>query len=256
MVILFNASLEVEDFKGQCPRIVYDTTKNFIEEKGLVGMFNINHYGLIKRGCDISCNQERSGKFFIHYKEPNDNLTMREHFENDYFKPRLDHSEDKELSQEILEKRKKLLEEIEKRRPLSRILSEADFLGSDIPQSIGINTPAGRQSLHYHMNDNMHFGVMQLFRPKKEDDYYCLDILKDYIFDLEMYKAKIDDELISNRDLAFHKRSLYHLQKQAIKRSRCSYLFDHLFLSRFDEVKRIPFLLKHLDFLGINANLR
>ena len=254
MVVLFNADLRIEDFKEQCPIKVYELTREFFEKSGYVGKFNVNHYGLVRRGFDRRCNFSRTGEFIIHYRDPRDDMTMREHFETFYFSPRFFSLEDeRQRTDSFLEIASRNLELIEERDPVSRVVSQADYLGSAIPHSLGIKTPAGMHSLHYHMDDSMHFGVMQFFRPRKERNDYCLDVLKDYLFDLMLYENSLWDKLkFESEDIHFLNRMKLRVQKAAIKGSGFCRLHERLLRERFDEVERIPFLLKHLDFFGVN----
>ena len=58
-----------------------------------------------------------------------------------------------------------------------------------------IMTACGRQSVHYHTEDKMYCGVIQLWRPLKEKTWYDWDIFKGFLFDNELELWKLKDEL-------------------------------------------------------------
>jgi hypothetical protein len=243
MGTIFNASLRLEEYVDKWgPKDAYEATADFLEEKGFLGDFHVNHYGLVRKGLDKTCETNRTGEFCIHYRNPNDDETIREKYEA----ARIRTSGFDNLGMEILDMAKGMVNFLEKADPTSRILPAVDIC-SRVPESIGINTPAGRQSLHYHMNDSLHFGIMQLFKPKKEKDYYCLDILKDCVFGLTNYELSIREKLawdeISKKEERELKKKLKVMEKISPRD-----LFGK-FIGDVDGIIRVPRELKRIGEL-------
>lgn len=181
MVTIYNADFYVEDRHKSCPENIYEASVEILRNAGLIGVKHVNHYGLVRGGYDKKCEVFRRGLMNIFYSDSEE--SMPETLEG--FEKRLPLMSGKqyELASEKVLLGKEMMKFMSKHEPCSVVLPWGLYRTMSICPSLEINTPAGVQSIHYHMRDNSNFGIVQFYKPKKEKDWYDWDIFKGLLFD-------------------------------------------------------------------------
>jgi len=239
METLYNVDLGVNNRPPHCPKDLYDKTVELLKEKSLIGIKQVNKYGEIKNGYDRDCDYFRKAFLDINYNANIESTApeLLEHY-------KLTASSEDETAQELIELGEVALESIVRADPTAAVLPWNIYTSFPICSSLEIQTPAGRQPLHYHTLDERDFGVIQLWMPKKEDNFYVLDELKRTLGDLSMEEWDISDKLREMQN-QFKPIGKIKLMNRFRLLNKASKVYKQ-FLINPNNVKRFPSFIKRL----------
>ncbi len=241
MVTKYNVDFYINACHPNCPRDIYEKTGEVLREEGLIGVKHVNHFGRVFDGYDKSCETFRRGLLDIFYSDDVEE-TIPEMLE----KLKLVSSGDDRLAQDTIESAEGLLEIMAMVDPCSVILPWNVYRKFPICDSLEINTPAGRQPVHYHTQDNIHYGVIQLWKPRKETCWYDFDVLKYLLFDASLMSLDISIALedANKKHGFFGKR---RLKKDEAVLRRVGKLYLQLSKNP-DSIKKIPNFVKKINY--------
>lgn len=239
METLYNVDLGVNNRHPACPKDLYEKTIELLHEKGLLGIKQINKYGEMGEGYDKNCRDFRKAFFDVHYNATEERSApeILDHL-------RLTSSSEDDLAQEVSELGDAALEVIAKTDPSIGVIPWNIYTSFPYISSLEIMTPAGRQSLHYHTEDGRDFGVMQLWKPKKGNQFYVLDELKRTLGDLSMEDFGIWTD-ITNPEKKLGVIEKLKLRKRSRSLNKASKVYKQ-FLINPNNVKRFPSFIKSL----------
>ena len=239
MRTLYNVDFSLSNSHPECPIEILDQTRSFLEAKGLIGIKHVDQIGEIKDGYDKSCKGMRKAFFDIDYRA---NMTetmpeMIKHLE-------LTSSAYDETAQESIRMAKASLETLSEADPSSVILPWNIYMSLPLISSTEIMTPAGRQSVHYHTKDRGDFGMIQLWKPEKEESWYSLDVFKNLLFSCSFKSSELSLKRFDPRvNHGFFERMRLNRQMKALDGSGKLYL---KFMNNPDNIKKIPKSIKKL----------
>jgi len=179
MDTIYNLDLGVENCSSDCPPEIYGATVKFMHNMGLLGIKKVNKYGEMEEGYDSDCSAFRKAFFDVHYNA-NIELSAPEIIE----KFKLTTSSENDLAQTLIGWGELTLDMMAEADPSSMVLPWNIYTSLPVCSSFELVTPAGRQSLHYHTTDKRDFGVVQLWKPSRENQFYVLDELKRTLQDI------------------------------------------------------------------------
>lgn len=217
MSTIYNLDLFVSDRHTSCQEEIYERTVELLKKSGLIGIKKVNHYGLVEEGYDKTCKTFRRGLLDIFCSNESQE-TMPEILERLEKRLPLLSGEEYLKANELVSLGKSMLQFVSKQDPSSSILPWGIYRNLPICRSLEINTPAGRQSVHYHTEDNINCGVIQLYKPRKEKDWYDWDALKNFLFDASLMRtlSLVDD---INADKNFLQRWKARRESKLLKRA-------------------------------------
>lgn len=218
MKTLYNIDLGVANRNSDCPRDLFEKTKKILEKNELLGIKRATQIGELKRGYDRSCKVFRKAFFNIHYNinETRTTLEILNKLEKiakeDYYNSL------KDMTQTL----KGMLEFAYVEDPSSTILPFNICSEFPVIRSMEIATPCGRQRTLYLTKDNTNQGVLQLWKPEKEKNWYDYLIFKNFL------KKSLKDKNMRN----IH-QEISRLHKK--------------FTTSIDSIKEIPSTIKKLS---------
>lgn len=239
MDAIYNIDLGIENCPPSCPKEIFDKTVELLHKEGLLGIKQVNKYGEMKKGYDKNCREFRKAFFNVHYR-----MNMDFSFPEMLEEYKLKSSSEDNLTQEAIKMGESTLEMIAKTDPTIRILPWNIYTSFPICSSLEIMTPAGRQSLHYHTEDGKDFGVTQLWKPKKGNQFYVLDELKRTLGDLLFEEFEIYRTLRIAKG-GFHLLQIAKIKSKLRSLKKSSKIYKQ-FLLNPDNVKRFPSFIKKL----------
>lgn len=239
MKTLYNVDFSLANYHSECPTEIIDQTRNLLEAKGLIGIKHVDQIGEIKDGADKSCRNFRKAFFDIDYCA-NMTETMPEMIKQ----LELTSSAYDKSAQEAIQMAKASLEALAKADPSSAILPWNIYMSFPFISSTEIMTPAGRQSVHYHTEDNRDFGMIQLWKPEKEENWYSLDVFKIFLFNCSLKSSELGLKRFDPENhYGFFERRRLNKQKKALDGSTKLYLE---FVRNPDGLKEIPTSIRKL----------
>jgi len=239
METIYNVDFGVSNCYPHCPKDLYDKTVELLKEKSLIGIKQVNKYGEMAEGYDRNCRDFRKAFFNVHYRE-NEERSIPEIIEQ----YKLTASSEDELAQEAIELGESILEIMAKFDSTIGVTPWNIYSSFPICSSLEIMTPAGRQSLYYHTKDGKDFGIIQLWKPQKENNFYVLDELKRTLGDLSFEEWDISDKLREMRN-QFKPIEKIKCMNRSRLLNKASKVYKQ-FLINPNKVKRFPSFIKHL----------